>query len=96
MQILVDGSACPVLPRGERRPEAPERFAITLALGGLPRWAICYHAAQFEDTYLALSTSGRDGMNTALPLGLKGLQERARHAERANPTSQTHKPALLR
>jgi hypothetical protein len=38
------------VPRAERRPEAPERFAITLAVGGLPRWAISYHAARFEDT----------------------------------------------
>jgi hypothetical protein len=38
------------VPQAERRPEAPERFTITLAVGGLPRWAISYHATRFEET----------------------------------------------
>jgi hypothetical protein len=30
--------------------EAPERFRITLALGGEPPWQISYHASKFHDT----------------------------------------------
>jgi len=33
----------------ERRSEAPERFAVTLAVGGLPRWDIAYHSSSFEE-----------------------------------------------
>lgn len=33
----------------DRRPmEAPERFVITLGVGGRPRWEIAYHSASFE------------------------------------------------
>jgi hypothetical protein len=47
------------LPRGStiaevalkmRANEAPERFRITLALGGEPPWQISYHASKFDDT----------------------------------------------
>jgi len=33
----------------ERRPEAPERFMLTLATGGLQRWNIAYHLSSFEE-----------------------------------------------
>jgi len=37
------------VPLAERRSEAPERFQLTLAVGGQPRWNITYHAALFEN-----------------------------------------------
>jgi hypothetical protein len=33
----------------ERRSEAPERFALTLAVGGAPRWVITYHSLSFDE-----------------------------------------------
>jgi hypothetical protein len=33
---------------GERRPEAPERFQVTLSVGGQPRWEICYPLLPFD------------------------------------------------
>lgn len=33
----------------ERRSEAPERFALTLAVGGVPRWNIAYHSSSFDE-----------------------------------------------
>lgn len=38
------------IPLAERRPEAPERFQITLAVGGQPRWNISYQSSSFERT----------------------------------------------
>jgi hypothetical protein len=34
----------------QRRSEAPERFQLTLAAGGQPRWNISYHSSTFEET----------------------------------------------
>ncbi len=34
----------------ERRSEAPERFRLTLAVGGQPRWNISYQSSSFEKT----------------------------------------------
>lgn len=36
------------IPLAERRSEAPERFQLTLAVGGQPRWNISYHTSSFE------------------------------------------------
>jgi hypothetical protein len=38
------------IARADRPAEAPERFRITLAEGGLPAWRIAFHTSQFEDT----------------------------------------------
>jgi len=38
------------IPVGERPEEAPERFRVTLASGGLPAWQIAYHHSTFEET----------------------------------------------
>jgi hypothetical protein len=38
------------IPLTERRSEAPERFQLTLAVGGQPRWNIFYHSSSFEET----------------------------------------------
>ena len=38
------------IPLDKRRKEAPERFTLTLAVGGLPRWSITYHDSSFEET----------------------------------------------
>ena len=37
------------IPSGERVPELPERFHITPKIGGLPEWALKYHAERFEE-----------------------------------------------
>ena len=36
------------IPLAKRRPEAPERFQVTLAVGGQPRWEISYQTLPFE------------------------------------------------
>ena len=36
------------IPLAERRSEAPERFRLTLAVGGQPRWNISYQSSSFE------------------------------------------------
>lgn len=38
------------IPLAERRSEAPERFRLTLAVGGQPRWNIFYHSSSLEET----------------------------------------------
>jgi hypothetical protein len=38
------------IPLRERLEEAPERFRVTLARGGLPPWQIGYHETLFEET----------------------------------------------
>lgn len=38
------------LPLAQRSPEAPERFQITLAAGGLLEWRITSHQSRFEET----------------------------------------------
>ena len=38
------------IPPAERLAELPERFRLTLGVGGLPRWNIAYHASSFEET----------------------------------------------
>ena len=38
------------VPLADRPEEAPERFRLTLAVGGLPPWEIAYHVARFEET----------------------------------------------
>jgi len=37
------------IPIGDRIPEAPERFRVTVVAGGSPRWELSYHDAKFED-----------------------------------------------
>lgn len=38
------------IPLANRLKEAPERFGLTLGVGGLPRWTIAYHVSSFEET----------------------------------------------
>jgi len=38
------------IPRETRVEVMPERFSITPASGGLPRWSIAYHTASFEES----------------------------------------------
>lgn len=33
-----------------RRSEAPERFSVTIAIGGLPLWQLAYHDSRFDET----------------------------------------------
>ena len=40
----------PAVGLAERRSEAPERFRLTLAAGGQPRWDISCHSSSFEET----------------------------------------------
>jgi hypothetical protein len=37
------------IPMAERLAESPERFRLTLRLGGLPKWKILYRAAPFDN-----------------------------------------------
>ena len=37
------------IPLAERRSEVPERFKLTLAVGGQPRWSISYQSSSFEN-----------------------------------------------
>jgi len=47
---LIAGVTITQVPLSERPAEAPERFRITLAVGGLEPWVLDYHASAFEDT----------------------------------------------
>ncbi|PYR99086.1 MAG: hypothetical protein DMG12_21190, partial [Acidobacteria bacterium] len=38
------------IPLGDRRPEIPERFRISLLAGGNPPWELTYHVQRFEET----------------------------------------------
>lgn len=38
------------IPLARRPAEAPERFQVTLARGGMPPWTILYHHSSFEET----------------------------------------------
>ena len=37
------------IPMAERLAESPERFRLTLQLGGLSKWKILYRAAPFDN-----------------------------------------------
>jgi hypothetical protein len=47
---LTEGITITELSVAEREEEAPERFRITVAVGGLTPWTIAYHARRFEET----------------------------------------------
>jgi len=47
---LMEGITITELPLAEREEEAPERFRITVAVGGLTPWTIAYHEQRFEET----------------------------------------------
>jgi hypothetical protein len=47
---LPAGSTITEIASHLRPSECPERFRITLALGGEPPWRIAYHASKFDDT----------------------------------------------
>ena len=47
---LIADIAISEVPLAARSEESPERFRITLAVGGLPPWEIAYRGAGFEDT----------------------------------------------
>ena len=38
------------IPLGDRRPEIPERFRISLLTGGNLPWQLAYHVQRFEET----------------------------------------------
>lgn len=44
------GVALAEIPLAERTAEVPERFRITLAVGGQPAWRIAFHQSRFENT----------------------------------------------
>jgi hypothetical protein len=48
--LMPAGITISEIPTEQRRPEAPERFRITLAHGGLPSWRITSHSSKFEET----------------------------------------------
>jgi hypothetical protein len=50
MRQLPAGITITELSPAERLAEAPERFRLTLASGGLPPWRIAFHTSRFEDT----------------------------------------------
>jgi len=49
-RLLTQDITVTEVPRGDRVTVMPERFHITPAIGGLPRWSISYHATSFEET----------------------------------------------
>jgi hypothetical protein len=38
------------VPHAERPDEKPERFRLTLAVGGTKPWLIAYHGSSFNET----------------------------------------------
>jgi hypothetical protein len=48
--MKMDGVTITEVPRDQRAGEAPERFRVTLAIGGLTPWTIAYHGTAFEET----------------------------------------------
>jgi len=46
---MPQGVAITEIPMAERLAEAPERFRLTLQLGGLPEWKILYRTAPFDN-----------------------------------------------
>jgi len=38
------------VPRAERPNEKPDRFRMTLAIGGTKPWVLVYHASSFDET----------------------------------------------
>jgi hypothetical protein len=49
-QNMPPGITITEIPMAERTAEAPERFRLTLAIGGLPAWRIAFDASRFEET----------------------------------------------
>ena len=47
---LPPGITITELPLADRVVEVPERFRLTLVLGGLPTWRIAFHTSKFEET----------------------------------------------
>jgi hypothetical protein len=47
---MPQGATITEVPLLKRAAENPERFQVTLALGGLPPWSITYHQTAFEET----------------------------------------------
>jgi hypothetical protein len=47
---MPSGMTIAELPLGERIKEVPERFRLTLEVGGLPEWLLQHHASSFENT----------------------------------------------
>jgi hypothetical protein len=45
---MPQGVAITEIPMAERVPESPERFRLTLQVGGLPKWKIRYRTAPFD------------------------------------------------
>jgi hypothetical protein len=49
-ECMPQGATITEVPLLKRAAENPERFQVTLALGGLPPWSITYHQTAFEET----------------------------------------------
>lgn len=47
---LMMGVTITEVPVASRPQDMPERFRVTLAIGGLPAWVIAFHASSFEET----------------------------------------------
>ena len=47
---LKDGVTITEVPHDQRVVDVPERFRVTLAIGGLTPWTIAYHSTAFEET----------------------------------------------
>ena len=47
---LPPGIAITELALADRLAEAPERFRVTLASGGLPPWRVAFHTSRFDET----------------------------------------------
>lgn len=47
---MVKGTTLSEIPLANRLAEAPERFILTLQMGGLQKWDIAYHASLLEQT----------------------------------------------
>src|SRR5207249_1350565 len=49
-RLMPAGITIAEIALAQRLAEAPERFRVTLAMGGLPAWQIVFHDSSFEET----------------------------------------------
>jgi hypothetical protein len=47
---MLAGIAIPEVPHRGRSAEVPERFKVTIAVGGIPPWTIAFHETAFDET----------------------------------------------
>ena len=48
-QLMPQGINITEIPLAVRDPVMPDRFRVTLQIGGQPHWALAYHHERFED-----------------------------------------------